>query len=241
MRTRFLHGLSTVLIVAGVALFVDVAVTLVWQEPITALIALRHQDELSGQLRGLEARGPTALELAELRGLPDVHSQIALLARSLRRRLHRGAAAGRLEIPRLGQNLVVVNGTDEASLRAGPGIYDQTPFPGAAATTAIAGHRTTYLAPFRHIDRLQRGDAIDLRMPYADFHYTVQSSQVVDAGALWILRSRGYDQLVLSACAPLFSASHRIVVFARLASVIPDRSFVEHRPVAVKARPGTRR
>jgi sortase A len=238
---RLLRGLSTVLIVAGVAVLADVGLTLVWQEPITALIALRHQDALAGQLRGLEAQGPTALELAELGRLPSAHSRIALLARSLRRRLPRGAAAGRLKIPRLGQSLVVVNGTDSSSLHEGPGIYDQTPFPGVASTTAIAGHRTTYLAPFRHIDRLQRGDGIELRMPYADFRYTVQGSQVVGAGATWILRSRGYDRLVLSACAPLFSASHRIVVFARLDNVVLDRSFVDHKRSAVKYRHGSRR
>jgi sortase A len=229
---RILRGLSTVLIVAGGALLVDVAATLVWQEPVTAFIAQRHQDALAGQLRGLEAQGPTPLELAGLRGLPGVHRRIALLARSLRGRLRQGAAAGRLVIPRLGKTLVVVNGTGAASLRKGPGIYDATPFPGVTSSTAIAGHRTTYLAPFRHIDRLRRGDAIELRMPYADFRYVVQSSQVVGAGALWILRRHGYDRLVLSACAPLFSATHRIVVFARLASVVPDRSFVRAHAIA---------
>jgi sortase A len=234
-RRRVLRGLSTVLIVAGVALLIDIGLTLVWQEPITALIALHHQDELGGQLNGFEAQGPTPLELAELRRTPDVHAQISLLARSLRRRIPRGAAAGRLEIPRLGKHFVVVNGTDAASLREGPGIYDQTPFPGVAATTAIAGHRTTYLAPFRNIDRLRKGDPIELKMPYADFHYVVQSSQVVGANALWILHSQGYDRLVLSACAPVFSASHRIVVFARLANVVLNRSFVDHHPHGVKA------
>jgi sortase A len=237
MRTRVLRGLSTVLIVAGVAVLVDVAATLLWQEPITALIALRHQHQLSDQLETLEAGGPTALELAELRGLPRVRDQIAVLARSVRHRVPRGAAVGRLHIPRLGKSLVVVNGSDSASLRGGPGIYDATPFPGATQTTAIAGHRTTYLAPFRHIDQLRHGDTIELRMPYADFHYTVQYTRTVLPTATWILRGRGYERLVLSACAPLFSASHRIIVFARLTSTVPNRSFVRHHAVAVK--PGT--
>ncbi len=225
---RALRALSTVLIVAGVVLLADIGITLVWQEPITALIALRHQDQLAGQLKTLEVSGPTPLEVAELQRLPDLHRRIALLARSLRRRLPRGAAAGRLRIPALHQSMVVVNGTDAASLREGPGIYDATPFPGVAATTAIAGHRTTYLAPFRHLDRLKHGDAIELRMPYANFRYTVQGSQTVSPKATWILHSQGYDRLVLSACAPLFSASHRIIVFARLRNVVAIRSFVEH-------------
>jgi sortase A len=233
---RFLRGLSTVLIAGGLALALDVVVTLLWQEPLTALITWHHQDVLAGQLDGLEAQGPTTLEATLLRGTSSEPRRVALLAHSLRRRLRRGAAAGRLEIPRLGLDMVLVNGTDAASLREGPGVYDQTPFPGATSTTAIAGHRTTYLAPFRHLDELRRGDAIEVRMPYADFHYAVQSTQIVKPDALWILRHRGYQRLVLSACAPLFSASHRIVVFARLASVVFNRSFVESQGSAVKRR-----
>ena len=232
---RVARGLSTVLIVGGVLVLADVGITLVWQEPLTALITLRHQHELSGQLNTLEAQGPTAFELAQMRHLPTLHRRVELLARSLRRRLGRGAAAGRLKIPRLHQSVVVVKGSDAGSLHEGPGIYDSTPFPGATRTTAIAGHRTTYLAPFRHLDQLHRGDTIELKMPYADFRYTVQGLQTVAPSATWVLRRRSYDRLVLSACAPVFSASKRIVVFARLASVVPVRSFVEHRRASVKA------
>jgi sortase A len=82
---------------------------------------------------------------------------------------------------------------------------------------------------------LSKGDTIELKMPYADFRYTVQGSQTVAPGATWVLRRRPYERLVLSACAPLFSASKRIVVFARLASVVPVRSFVEHHHAGVKA------
>lgn len=224
---RVLRALSTLLIVAGLGVFADVGVTMVWQEPITALIALHDQHELSGQLKRLEAQGPTPLELAELGHMPRLHARIALLARSLRKRVPRGNAVGRLVIPALHENLVLVNGTNTASLRKGPGIYTSTPFPGVAATTAIAGHRTTYLAPFRHLDRLKRGDTIDVRMPYADFHYTVQSTQTVTAKSRWILRSQGYDRLVLSACAPLFTATHRIVVFARLRNLVANSAYVE--------------
>jgi sortase A len=219
--------LSTLLIVAGLAVLADVAVTMVWQEPITALIALHDQHELSGQLKALEAQGPTPLELAELRHMPRLHRRIAVLARSLRTRVPHGAAVGRLRIPHLHENLVLVNGTTASALRKGPGIYTSTPFPGVDATTAIAGHRTTYLAPFRHLDRLDHGDAIDVRMPYADFHYTVQGTEVVSAHARWILRSQGYDRLVLSACAPLFTATHRIVVFARLRNVVPNSTYLD--------------
>jgi len=119
---------------------------------------------------------------------------------------------------------VIVKGTDPASLRKGPGIYDHTPFPGAPGTTGIAGHRTTYLAPFRHIDRLRHGDDIEVDMPYATLHYKVQHLQIVTPNSIWIIRRVGYDRLVLSACNPLYSAAQRIVVFARLANVQQARN-----------------
>jgi sortase A len=81
---------------------------------------------------------------------------------------------------------------------------------------AIAGHRTTYLAPFRHVDQLKSGDRITLTMPYGRFTYEIQKTQIVLPTALWVTKSVGYDRLVLSACHPLYSASHRIIVFARL-------------------------
>jgi len=87
-----------------------------------------------------------------------------------------------------------------------------------AGTTAIAGHRTTYLAPFRHIDALRRGDVIVLDMPYGRFTYTVEGHRIVGPTDLGVIDPVGYDRLVLSACTPLYSAAQRIVVFARLTS-----------------------
>jgi sortase A len=110
---------------------------------------------------------------------------------------------------------VFVQGTDEGSLQKGPGHYPQTPLPGQPGTTAIAGHRTTFLAPFRTIDQLRSGDTIVIRMPYGCFTYKVERSVVVNPDALWVTNPVGYDRLVLSACNPLYSASQRIIVFAR--------------------------
>ena len=101
------------------------------------------------------------------------------------------------------KNFVLVGGTDAASLRKGPGIYDDVPFPGASGTTAIAGHRTTYRAPFRHIDKLLRGDVIVVEMPYGRFTYAVQKTRIVPPNRLSVLRRVVCDRLVLSACHPL--------------------------------------
>jgi sortase A len=124
--------------------------------------------------------------------------------------------------------VVVVQGTTagiDADLSKGPGHYMNTSFPGMGSTVAIAGHRTTYGAWFRNIDGIRNGDAIDLEMPYATFHYRVQMHQVVPNTDWAIIKPQGYERLVLSACHPLYSASHRWVVFARAVSVtLPGRN-----------------
>ncbi len=86
---------------------------------------------------------------------------------------------------------------------------------------AVAGHRTTYLAPFRDIDQLGNRDQVVLQMPYADFTYQVERNRIVPPGATWVTRRIAYDRLVLTACHPLYSASERIVVFARLVRTVP--------------------
>lgn len=213
---RALRAISTVLIVAGVLMIADAGITLAWQEPVSALLARIEQNKLSGQLDRIEQRGPTRVQQRVLRALESQRRRIEFLAREARRTAQTGDPIGRIAIPALGADFVVVQGTDTASLRKGPGHYPSTTFPGLPGTVAIAGHRTTYLAPFRRVDDLKRGDRIVLTMPYGRFTYRVQRDQVVDPDALWVTRDVGYQRLVLSACHPLYSAAQRIIVFARL-------------------------
>jgi sortase A len=92
-------------------------------------------------------------------------------------------------------------------------------------TTAIAGHRTTFLAPFRHVDALVSGSVILLHMPYADFTYRVIGQRVVaPTNVQAAVATVGYSRLVLSACTPLFSAAKRLLVYARLARTVPRGS-----------------
>ena len=111
---------------------------------------------------------------------------------------------------------VFVEGTRKSDLARGPGHYRITALPGLGGVVAVAGHRTTYRQPFRHIDRLQPGDSIVLELPYGTFRYVVYAQRIVDDRDWSILRQRPFEKLVLSACHPLHSASQRIVVFARL-------------------------
>ena len=82
-------------------------------------------------------------------------------------------------MPAIGVSEVFVQGTETGDLRKGPGHYPATPLPGERGTVAIAGHRTTYGAPFRNVDELERGDRIELRMPYGRFTYRVERTRIV--------------------------------------------------------------
>jgi sortase A len=218
---RALRTLSTVLIISGVLLLIDAGLTVAWQEPVSALYARITQDRLGGDLQELERARPTQLEQRVLDKLPSSSRRTAFLARSLKRRLKEGQAAGRVRIPSIGAKYVVVDGTDPASLRKGPGFFPDAPYPGARGTVAIAGHRTTYSAPFRRVDDLKRRNRIIVEMPYGRFTYEVERTRIVKPDALWVLRRASYDRLILSACHPLYSAAKRIVVFARLVKSEP--------------------
>jgi sortase A len=216
---RLLHGLSSVLIVAGVLLLADAGLTVAWQEPLSALYAKVEQGKLRGQLKYLQSTViATPAEKRALKALPDDSRRIAFAARAFARKAHDGHPVGRIRIPAIGVTQVIVQGTGTEDLRKGPGHYPSTPLPGAPGTVGVAGHRTTYGAPFRRVNQLHRGDRITVEMPYATITYRVERLRIVDPTALWVVDRRSYDRLVLTACHPLYSAAKRIVVFARKTS-----------------------
>lgn len=217
-----LRGISTVLIVAGTLLIADAVTTLAWQEPVSAFLASRDQNRLADDLASLQREGPSRLEQRALAVLDEPSQRMALLARAQRRSAQDGDAIGRIRIPAIGASYVVVNGTDPEDLRKGPGLYPQTPYPGVPGTTAIAGHRTTYGAPFREIDKIGEGDEIVVEMPYGRFTYEFEKQEIVDPSEISVIRKVGHDRLVLTACHPLYSAAQRIVVFARLVEAVPQ-------------------
>lgn len=178
------------LILSGVLMVSDAATTVLWQEPLSAFLAGRQQAKLEDAL----AHPPR---------------------RVLVKRPLKGDALGRIEFPSLDRHYIVIEGTGTADLRKGPGHYTDTALPGERGTVAIAGHRTTFGAPFRHIDKLHRGDTIRLEMPYGRFIYRVERNRIVDPKDVSVKRRVGYDRLVLTACHPLYSAARRIVTFAR--------------------------
>ena len=217
-RRRGTHLLSGALIVVGILLLLDALLTVTWQEPVSALYARIQQERLDARLPARPVLAPAERKVvARLR--PE--RRLPFSARAMDARTTKGEPLGRLRMPSVGVSTVFVKGTDTASLRSGPGHYPGTPLPGAHGTVAIAGHRTTYGAPFRKVDGLRPGDRIQVEMPYGRFAYEVQRTRIVEPTALWVTRRVRHDQLVLTACHPLYSAAQRIVVFARLVAERP--------------------
>jgi sortase A len=208
---------SVVLLVVGLLLISEGLVTLLWQEPLSTFYTRHQQGELSEKLRKAEAAALAAPAGFVAKREPGL-DRAAFLAQRYGNHAGPGDPLGRIQIPSLGARYVFVEGVAANDLTKGPGHYSGTPLPGESGTVGIAGHRTTYLAPFRHIDRLDRGDEIVLEMPYGTFRYSVEGSAVVSPTNTKSLRGVGHRRLVLTTCTPPFSAAKRLVVKARLRS-----------------------
>jgi sortase A len=234
MMRRLLRLTGTLMIVAGVGTLAWALLVWQWQDPFTAIYTHFQQRELaSAYNKRFEAFRPppatTTVSLAAERRL------VAREARRYRLTSHRGEALGRMRIPRLGLNIILVDGTDHESLKRGPGRYAGsaqdltgvigTPppdfMPGEGQLVYVAGHRTTYLAPFSHIDRLRKGDPVTLELPYATFEYRISVTRIVPASDLAMLKTHGREVLVLQACHPRFFSSHRYLAYARPVRITP--------------------
>ncbi len=130
-----------------------------------------------------------------------------------------GDAFGRLVIPVMDLDVMVVHGVTSADLRRGPGWIDWTDLPGPTGTCGISGHRTTYGAPFRNLDKLAEGDTIDLFSPYRRYRYEVTRSLVVRPDQVEVVDSTVRPSLTLTACHPPYSAAYRLAVQADLVEV----------------------
>jgi sortase A len=214
--TRITGG---VLIGVGALLLVWAVVVWRWQDPLSALYTHWQQRALSTTLDR---------EFAEFRhvraddgNLAAERVAIAEDAARFRRTARTGQPIGRIVIGRIGLDMVLVNGTDHDTLKKGPGRDERSYMPGQNRLVYIAGHRTTYLAPFSHIDEIRRGDTIRLEMPYGTFVYRAATHRIVTATDMSVLRSPRHALLELQACHPRFFATHRYIVYAKLVSVEP--------------------
>lgn len=133
-----------------------------------------------------------------------------------------GDALGIMRIPRIGVDQVVVSGINRDDLRKGPGHYPETPLPGQLGNVAIAGHRTTYGAPFYDLDQLEVGDQIEIQTLTGTYTYAVADKGVVKPSDVSVVANTpGSAMLTLTTCNPRYSAKERLYVKAGL---VPDRS-----------------
>jgi sortase A len=190
--------------------------TLAWREPLSTLYGSIQQGKAEDSLDKLKLEFP---EPAAVHDTPtrsrELTARAERLAGDFAGKVETGNGIGRIKIPSIGVDIVVVQGTDTASLQKGPGHFPETPFPGQGGTVGIAGHRTTYGAPFRHVDSLDRGDRIVVEMPYGKIFYRVQKTEIVDPTDVDVVDYAGYERLVFSTCHPVYSAAQRFIVFAR--------------------------
>jgi sortase A len=130
-----------------------------------------------------------------------------------------GGPAGQIVIPRIGVDWTFVEGVTVDDLKDGPGHYPESPLPGQAGNAAIAGHRTTYGAPFQDVDQLQPGDEIHITTVQGRFTYLVRETQIVAPSQVEVLAADHWawpNALTLTACHPKYSARQRIVIGAEL-------------------------
>jgi sortase A len=208
------------MLVVGFLMVLEAGVTILWKEPFSAYLNARSQETLEDELAGHTLPPLSGSERAAVRLIEDepgrAARRMAIYARRMNTDVGKGDALGQIKVDELDLDLVFVQGTDDASLRKAPGHYDETVLPGQPGTVGIAGHRTTYGAPFRNIDDLEAGDKIVLTMPYGRFTYRVQGHEIVPEGKSRAFRQVSYQRVVLSACHPLQSSSQRILVYGRL-------------------------
>ena len=129
-----------------------------------------------------------------------------------------GKLVAEIQIPAIGVDQFVVEGTTESDLSKGPGHYIGTAMPGQAGNVAIAGHRTTNGAPFNGLGRLVKGDRIVLTDTSGqNLTYVVAGTpQAVSPSDVAVLNYFGDNRITLTTCNPEFSSSQRLVVIGML-------------------------
>jgi sortase A len=224
---KALRLVGAAFMVAGAASIVWALVVWQWQDPFTNLYTAYQQRKLASSYKHrLATYRPPVLQKAPAGATPKAsiaaeRRQIALAARRYRTILSPGQPVGRIKVHRLGLSAILVAGTDHDSLTKGPGWESSTFLPGEGQLIYIAGHRTTYSAPFAHIDALRPGDLVTIEVPYGTFTYVIRSHRIVPANDLAQLRSHNREVVALQACHPRFFATHRYIAYAVPVRVVP--------------------
>jgi sortase A len=215
---RLSRTVGILLVLGGAGTLLWALVVWQWQDPFTALYNAYHQRQLA---RDYDARVATYRGRLSSDSLSVVRRKLAQEARGYRRSVTRSDVVGRIVVPRLDLDAYVVNGTDSDTLKRGPGRDLRTYMPGEGELVYIAGHRTTYGAPFARINALRPGDQVMIELPYARFEYRIVRHVIVPASDISRLRSSGRELLALQACHPRFFASERYIAYAKPVRIVP--------------------
>ncbi len=221
---RILGGIGRVFIWTGCIILLFVAYQL-WG---TNLAEARAQDDLESEFedRLVEAPDPTTTS-------PDTTDTSTATTTTVPEEVveapEPGEPMARIEIPAIGVDKIVVEGVSRSDLRKGPGHYPDTPYPGQPGNASIAGHRTTYGAPFHRIDELVVDDEITVTTLQGRFTYRVTEQNIVSPADIEVIDDQGDDRLTLTSCHPKYSARQRIIVSALL---VDDPAPPTPRPLA---------
>jgi len=225
---RVVGGIGRVFITVGVLILLFVAYQL-WG---TGLYTAREQDQLEQQFNSVLAREgedaptrSTSTTTTTIAGAPP-SSTTTTTSEPPAPPPPEGDAVARLQIDKIGVDVIVVNGVTRDDLRKGPGHYPETPLPGQEGNSAIAGHRTTYGAPFGNLDQLAQGDLIQVRTAQGTFKYRVREQLIVAPSDIAVIDPIPVDPdapdaglratLTLTTCNPKYSAAQRLVIQADL-------------------------
>ena len=220
VRRQWVKRLGILLIVLGGLAGAWVVAVWQWQDPFTALYTLYRQHQVSGRYdRRAEDWEYAAPPKRQPVSVASVRTRLGEHASLYRRVTRGGEGIGRIMVPRLGLDMILIDGTDEGSLEKGPGRDLRTYMPGQNRLVYIAGHRTTFLAPFSHIEELRPGHTITLEVAYATIRYAVTAHRIVPADDISRLRSPRHEVVVLQACHPRFFATQRYLIYALPRSV----------------------
>jgi sortase A len=203
---RIIGGVGRALVTIGILILLFVAYQL-WG---TGIYEAREQARLKSEFNAKLARDKAREERA--RRLNETTTTTAAPPPPAT-----GQPIGIIRIPKIGLERVIVQGIGVPDLRTGPGHYPATPMPGQLGNAAIAGHRTTYGAPFNRLDELAVGDPISVQTLAGTFRYAVsQPPFAVSPKNVSVLDATSNASLTLTTCNPKYSASERLIVKAVL-------------------------
>ena len=208
-KRSFLSNKRKIIRYGGIALIVIGLVVIIWPFYINFVMVRREADVLASwdeelaslQTGGNEEDNGTSPTLEKETKLVDPEKKLPF----------------KISIPKIDLEWTVREGTDPRTLKQGPGFYIDSTLPGEAGTCLVAGHRTTYGAPFSRLDELEEGDEILIETTgNEEFTYIVTGQEAVLPTDMTVLENTDYPSLVLSTCTPKYFATRRLIIFAKI-------------------------